>query len=407
MSTPADTTATPPSNTRRAVPLPHGVALRFVLLLGFVSFFADMTHEGARGITGPFLATLGASAIVVSFVSGLGELAGYALRFVFGYTADRTGRYWPITIVGYTINMLAVPLLALAGNWPVAAILMIAERSGRAMRNPTRDAMLAHATSELGAGWVFGLREALDALGATLGPLIVAAAVFFSAGSYRPAFAVLLVPAVLTLVILTVAQRQYPRPHDLDVPVGRLETTGIPRVFWLYLAGMGLIAAGYADFPLIAFHFEQASVVPPAWIPVLYAVAMLTEAAAALLLGRLFDRIGLLTVIGATLLTAAFAPLVFLGGAALALVGMVLWGLGMAVQESIVKAAVTGMVGRQRRATAFGLFDTGFGICWFAGSVLLGVLYQVSIPALVIFSVLAQLAAIPFVLRTRQIIGPR
>lgn len=393
--------------------LPRAAALRFVVFLGVVSLFADMTHEGARGITGPFLGTLGASAVVVGFVAGFGELAGYALRFVFGYAADRSGRYWPITIAGYTINMLAVPLLALAGNWPIAAILMIAERSGRAMRNPARDAMLAHATSELGAGWVFGLREALDALGATLGPLIVAVAVFLSAGTgadrYRPAFAVLLVPAVLTLVVLAVAQRQYPRPHDLEVPVGRgrLETTGIPRVFWVYLAGMGLIAAGYADFPLIAFHFGQANVVPPAWIPVLYAVAMLTEAVAALVLGRLFDRIGLVTVVGATVLTAAFAPLVFLGGAALAVLGMVLWGLGMAVQESIVKAAVTGMVGRTRRATAFGLFDTGFGICWFVGSVLLGFLYQVSIPALVIFSIVAQLAAIPFVLRTRQIVSRR
>ncbi|MBF6590941.1 MAG: MFS transporter [Ktedonobacterales bacterium] len=408
MSTPAETPASVEQPGTGGKGLPRAAALRFVVFLGIVSFFADMTHEGARGITGPFLATLGASAIVVGVVSGFGELAGYALRFVFGYAADRTGRYWPITIVGYTINMLAVPLLALAGNWPIAALLIVAERSGRAMRNPARDAMLAHATSELGAGWVFGLREALDAAGATLGPLIVAAAIFFS-GSYRVSFAVLLVPALLTLVVLAVAQRQYPRPRDLEVPIGhgRLETVGIPRIFWVYLAGMGLIAAGYADFPLIAFHFGRANVVPPVWIPVLYAVAMATEAVAALVLGRLFDRIGLTTVVGATALTALFAPLVFLGGAVLAVIGMVLWGLGMAVQESIVKAAVTGMIGRDRRATAFGLFDTGFGICWFVGSVLLGILYQASIPALVIFSVAAQLAAIPFVLRTRRVMANR
>lgn len=376
-------------------------AMRFVFLLGVVSLFADMTHEGARSVTGPFLATLGATAAVVGFVTGFGEFLGYALRFVFGYFADRTGKYWPITFLGYGINMLAVPLLALAGNWPLAALLMIAERAGRAMRNPPRDAMLSHAASELGRGWVFGVREALDATGGMLGPLIVAVVLFLS-GSYRTGFAVLLVPALLTLGVLAVAARLYPRPHDLEASAGQLTSTGIPRVFWIYLIGMGLVAAAFADFPLIAYHFSKANVVPADWIPVLYAVAMGTEALAALALGRLFDRIGLLTVVGATLLTAFFAPLVFLGGAALAVVGMVLWGLGMAAQESIVKAAITGMVSANRRATAYGLFDTGFGVFWFVGSVALGLLYDRSVIALVVFSVGLQLAAMPVLWWTRR-----
>jgi MFS family permease len=381
-------------------PMTRDAALRFVVLLGVVSLFADMTHEGARGITGPFLATLGASATVVGVVAGLGELVGYVLRLPFGVVTDRTGKYWPIAYVGYGVNLLAVPLLALAGNWPVAAALMIAERAGRAMRNPSRDAMLAHAGGALGSGWAFGLREALDATGATLGPLIVAAVVFWRS-SYRPAFAVLVVPAVLALAVLVGASRLFPRPRDLEMAPEQLGSQGIPRVYWVYLAGMGLIALGYADFPLIAYHFAKASVVPTAWIPILYALAMATEAVAALALGRLFDRVGLLTVAAATLLTALFAPLVFLGGAVLAGVGMVLWGLGMAAQESIVKAAITHMVGAERRATAYGLFDTGFGVCWFVGSVVLGVLYDHSIPALVTFSVVLQLAALPALLWTR------
>jgi MFS family permease len=379
-------------------------ALRFVLFIGIVSMFSDMTHEGARGITGPFLGTLGASAAVVAIVAGAGEFLGYALRFAFGFAADRTGKYWPITFFGYTVQMLVVPLLALAGNWPVAAVLIIAERTGRAIRNPARDAMLAHATGELGSGWVFGLREALDAGGAMLGPLIVAAAIFVH-GGYRVGFAVLLVPALLTLAILTAAWRQYPQPGDLEVREGIPESRGIPRVFWIYLAGMGLIAAAYADYPLIAYHFGKVGVVPTVWIPILYAVAMATEAVAALVLGRLFDRIGLLTVVGATVLTAVFAPLVFLGGAILAVIGMVLWGLGMAAQESIVKAAITGMVAQNRRASAYGLFDTGFGVCWFLGSIALGVLYDRSIAALVVFSVVLQLGAVPFLIWTRREVG--
>lgn len=379
--------------------LARKTALRFVVLMGVVSLFADMTHEGARAITGPFLAALGASAVVISAVSGLGELIGYALRYVFGYAADRTGRYWTIAFVGYGLNLLVVPLLALAGYWPVAAGLMIVERTGRAIRTPSRDAMLAHATGALGSGWVFGLREALDAAGAMIGPLTVAMVVAWR-GGYRAGFAVLLVPALLALIVLLASQRLYPRPRDLEADAGPLAAAGIPPVFWLYLAGMALIAAAYADFPLIAYHFGQAGVVSTAWIPVLYAVAMGTEAVAALVLGWLFDRVGLLTVAWATLLTACFAPLVFLGNAALAVLGMVLWGLGMAAQESIVKAAITGMVGADRRGSAYGLFDTGFGIAWFAGSVALGLLYQRSLGMLVIFSVALQLAALPLLLLT-------
>lgn len=376
-------------------------AVRFVLLIGVVSMFSDMAHEGARSITGPFLSTLAASATVVSVVAGAGELLGYALRFVFGYAADRTGKYWPITLFGYTLQMIVVPLLALAGSWPVAALLIIAERTGRAIRNPARDAMIAHATGQLGRGWVFGVREALDAGGAMIGPLLVAAAVYLQ-GGYRIGFAILLVPALLTLVVLLGAWRQYPHPADLETSEAVPARQGIPRVFWVYLLAMGLIAMAYADYPLIAYHFSKTHVVSAGWIPILYAAAMATEAVAALVLGRLFDRVGLLTVVAATVLTALFAPLVFLGGAALAVIGVVVWGLGMAAQESIVKAALTQMVGARRRASAYGLFDTGFGVFWFLGSVILGLLYSQSLTALVVFSVTLQLAAIPLLLHTRR-----
>jgi predicted MFS family arabinose efflux permease len=188
-------------------------ALRFVILIGVVSLFADMTYEGARSITGPYLALLGASGTIVGVVAGFGELIGYGLRLVSGYVSDRTGRYWSITFFGYLMNMLAVPLLALAGSWQLAAILIIAERAGKAIRNPPRDAMLSHATKEMGRGWGFGLHEALDQIGAVLGPLIVTAVLYFK-GSYRTGFAVLLIPALLALSVLLVTRLFYPRPRD-------------------------------------------------------------------------------------------------------------------------------------------------------------------------------------------------
>jgi MFS family permease len=373
-------------------------ALRFVVLLGLVSLFADMTYEGARSITGPYLAALGASGAAVGIVAGLGELLGYGLRLASGYVADRSRRYWMITMIGYGLNLAAVPLLALTGRWELAAGLMIAERVGKAIRTPARDAMLSHATHEVGHGWGFGLHEALDQVGAVLGPLTVAA-VLFGGGGYRLGFGILLVPALLALGVLAAAWRLYPRPRDLEVST--LETAdsrGFPRAFWLYLAAAAAIAAGYADFPLIAYHFGKRSIVAPDWIPVFYAIAMGVDALAALLFGRLFDRHGLSVLIASTLLSAMFAPLAFLGGSYLALLGIALWGIGMGAQESILRAAIAGMIPAERRGSAYGLFNAGYGLAWFLGSALMGFLYDVSLAGLIAFSALAQLAAIPLLI---------
>ena len=176
-------------------------AMKFIILMGVVSLLADMTYEGSRSITGPYLVILGASAVTVGFVAGFGELAGYVLRFFSGHLTDRTRSYWTITISGYLINLIAVPLLALAGSWEVAAALIIIERVGKGIRVPSRDVMLSHACSQVGQGWGFGLHEALDQIGAILGPLIVAAVLFFH-GSYQIGFAFLLLPAILAITVL-------------------------------------------------------------------------------------------------------------------------------------------------------------------------------------------------------------
>ena len=378
----------------KASDLSQAAAWKFIFLVGVVSLFSDMTYEGARSITGPFLGILNASATIVGIVAGLGEFIGYALRLASGYLTDRLGKYWSITFVGYAINLFAVPLLALAGDWQLAALLIIMERMGKAIRTPARDAMLSHATTEVGRGWGFGFHEAMDQIGAMLGPLIVAAVLFFN-GGYRAGFAYLLIPAILALLVITVAARLYPHPQHLEVSTPKLETKGLSQPYWLYVVAVGLIGAGYADFPLIAYHFGKVAVAPPNWIPIFYAVAMGVDAAAALILGRLFDRLGMPVIMAVSILSALFAPLVFLGGFNLALVGMVLWGIGMGAQESIIKAALAEMVPKERRATGYGLFHAGFGLFWFLGSALMGFLYDISLGSLIAFSVLAQLGAIP------------
>lgn len=372
------------------------LAFRFVVMIGIVSLFADMTYEGARGITGPFLASLGASATIVGFVAGFGELVGYGLRSVFGYFADKTHRYWSFIIVGYAINLLAVPALALAGNWPMAAALMILERTGRAIRRPSVEAMLSHAGSQVGRGFAFGLHEALDQTGATIGPLI-AALVLYLRGGYHHAFAALLIAALLSLTALTFARILYPRPHELEARQPTvLRTKGFSKTYWLYaIAGM-FIAAGFADFSLVAFHFQKDKIISPDLVPVFYSAATVTGAIASLILGKLLDKFGLPVVLLAFFIGALFAPCVFLGGFSLALLGMILWGLGMGAQDSLLKATLSGVVPPDKRSTAFGVFDTAYGIAWFAGSATMGLLYDKSIAALIVFSVAIQLAALPF-----------
>lgn len=391
----ADTHGTPKTSNRSR-------ALRLVVTFGVVSLLGDVTYEGARSITGPFLGLLGASAVVVGFVAGAGELIGYALRLVTGYLSDRTQRYWAFTIIGYAVNLLAVPALALAGHWPLAAVLMIAERTGKAIRTPARDAMLSHATSEVGHGWGFGLHEAMDQIGAVLGPLVVAGVLFLQQQDYRAAFGVLLIPALLALAVLVIARWQYPQPSDLESRSAGFASGDLPKRFWWFMVGALLLAAGYADFPLIAYHFRRADVAGETAIPLLYALAMGVDALAALSFGRLFDRFGPVVLAAAALLASLFAPLVFLGDFGPAVAGMVIWGIGMGAQESILRATPATMIPPQRRATAYGIFNAGFGLFWFLGSSTLGFLYDRSVSALVIFSVAAQLlaaAALFFTLR--------
>jgi len=378
------------------------VAIRFVLMIGILSFFADFTYEGSRSIIGPFLGTLGATGTIVGIVTGFGELLGYGLRLVSGRWADTSGKYWPITIFGYVVQMLSVPALALAGNWPSAAALIILERVGKAIRNPPRDVMLSHAGKQAGGyGWVFGLHEALDQFGAMFGPLLVAA-VLAHRGSYHQAFALLLVPAVINLGLVLTARLLYPRPQDMEPGTQPIDSHGLPRVFWIYLAGAALVAAGFADYPLIAFRFQQAGIVTGDWVAIFYSIAMAVSGTGSLALGRLFDRFGFRVLIILTIVGAGFAPLVFLGGFWAAMVGAAVWGIGMGVHESIIPAAVSPMVPTERRASAFGLFTAGYGVAWFAGSAIIGILYDISVPALVAFCVAAAFAAVPIFIAVQR-----
>jgi predicted MFS family arabinose efflux permease len=371
-------------------------AYAFVVVFGIVSLFSDMTHEGARSVTGPFLSSLGLSAAAVGIIAGLGEFVGYALRFASGYISDKTKRYWLVTEIGYAVNLLAVPLLAIAGRWEIAALLMILERAGRAIRNPARDAMLSHATTEMGRGKGFGIHEALDQIGATTGPLIIAGVLLLGV-SLRKAFAFLLIPAVAALVILTFARLRYPHPETFETT--KKEQFGVakfPRAFWLYLAASSLVAIGFVDYPLIAYHLQKSDLFKDSTIAIYYSVAMGIDALAALLFGRLYDKKGIWALVISTAISLPFPLFAFQKSPFFPLIGILLWGIGMGAQESIMRAAIADFASREKRATAYGFFNAIYGTFWFAGSAIFGLIYDGSITAAIVFSLVPQLAAIPF-----------
>jgi MFS family permease len=370
--------------------------------MGIVNLFGDATYEGGASINGQFLASLGATAAAISIIAGVGECLGYGLRAASGYVADRTGRYWPVTFVGYILNTLAVPAMALAGNWYMAGALILAERTGRAIRKPTVEAMLSYSTGKHGQGWVYAVNTALDETGAMLGPLLMAFAISTQV-DLRSAYGLLLIPAALTLLALSGARVGFPVASRLEQGgPWTARAIGFSRAYWLYMAAASCFAVGLMTFELLAFHLSRIGFAADR-IPMLLALGTASAIVASLTLGRLYDRIGIGAVVTGVLVTAGFSPLVFFGRGGVAVAGLLLWGVGYAVQDTLLKALIASVLPEGRRNAAFGVFYLGYGGGWLVGSVLAGLLYSRSLPALVAVAIAAQLVSIPiFVAGARQ-----
>lgn len=378
-------------------------ALLFILLMGIVSLFSDMTHEGAASIMGAFLSLNGASAAAIGFVSGLGEMIGYSLRLISGVIADKTKKYWLLTIIGYVIDCTAIPLLALVpqGGWVIACLIIVVQRTGKALKKPAKDTLLSFAATQTGTGKSFAIQEFLDQIGAFLGPVILFAVLMLKKNAslynaYTVGFAVLGIPALITVLLLLLARRKFPHPENFEAESGESAPFKLNKTFRLYIAATSLFAFGYLDFSLITMHTAYSGLISSETLPLIYSGAMAVDAFAALFFGWLYDRRGLRVLMLSTLIAAPFSVFIFGMHTRWALfAGVALWGVGMGAQESILKAAVSDIVPKQNRSSGFGVFQTAFGICWFAGSWLAGILYDISPMAMIIFSVAAQLAAVP------------
>lgn len=380
----------------KALKRPLSPAFAFVLTLGLVNLFADISYEGGGALNGQFLGSLGASAAAISIIAGLGECIGYAIRSLSGSIADRTGRHWAITFIGYAINLLAVPAMALAPNWQTAAALVLAERLGRGIRKPTVEAMLSYTTAQHGRGWVYAVNTALDETGAMLGPLFMAI-ILANKASYHTAYASLLTSSLAAMVVLAIARARYPLPSKLET-APTTTTTRLTRAYWLYMLAGSLFAAGLTSFELVAFHLTQSHTLSEPMIPGLLALATAGGVVASLIFGALYDRIGIAIVVIAVTLSAGFSPLVFLGNIPTLIGGMFLWGIGYATQDTLIKALIASVLPKHRRSTAFGIFYLGYGAGWLLGSIVMGLLYERSTTALILFAASIQLASIPIFL---------
>jgi MFS family permease len=372
-------------------------AVRFIVCFGLVSLFADMTYEGAHGSIGPLLEDLGASVAAVAVISGLGEMIAASLRFFSGRLADRTHAYWTLAISGYALNVLAIPALVFVHTWQAAAVLITIERTGKALRGPARDLLLSEATGKVGHGLGFGLHAVMDQTGACAGPLLMAilAARY---GHIGPAFAWLAIPAGLALASILLARTV--RPVRVEPPPVKAGSR-LPPVFWPYIAAAALLACGFIDFPVLGAHFERTSLFAPATIPLLYSGAMAINGLTAFLFGRLFDRYGIVVLSYGILISILALPLGFLGGAVGAILAVICWASGLGVQDATLRAGIAQVVSMNKRGTAFGTFNGAYGVAWFAGSAAMGLLYAISIPALVVFGVAAQLLAAAMFFRLR------
>ena len=366
-------------------------AFHFIILMGIVSLFGDVVYEGARSISGPYLKLLGASALAVGVIAGIGEFLGYAVRIGSGYLIDKTGFYWPITIIGYAM-LGFIPLLGLANMWQTAGFFLIMERIGKGIRTPARDAILSHVTKKIGRGTGFGLHEALDQIGAIIGPLIFSFA-FFLGYEYKKSFGFLWIPVLLCIIALLIARAKVPNPERFERP---LKNKDFSKVFWIYALFIFLSVLGFSSFQLISFHLKKYSVISDVDIPIFYAIAMGIDALMALIIGKIYDKKGFLCLLAIPLLSIPIPILAFSMDSRSVLIGIIFWGAVMGIHETIMRAAVADITTPEKRGIAYGIFNTIYGFSFFLGSGIMGYLYGISISYLILFCFIAQLLSIPF-----------
>jgi len=385
-------------------------AMLLVVMFGLISLFSDLTYQAGRSLNGPLLSVMGADAALVGLIAGLAEFLGYALRLATGAMVDKSKAYWGFTLAGYGM-VAAVPLMALAGTWQVAALFIVIERASKAVRAPAKDTILSMAARRVGTGRGFAIHKLLDQTGAVLGPLAMSLVLSGSLGntfqglvSYQQAYALLWIPLVFVVIAAVIGQKRVPRPELLeaelqsDNPDSGASTQAperLSRTFWIYSVFTLLVGVGFVNFALLSFHAKTAGLLGDAAIPFWYAVAMAANAAAAWVVGLLYDKRGLKVLYAVPLLSIPLPFLGFLGGTTpMVIAAIVLFGFSLGIQETVIKAGIADLTPLNKRGTGYGIFNTMNGIGLLASGAAMGLLYDVSPWAVCGFSLVAELAGL-------------
>ena len=375
--------------------------MKLIILLGVVSFFTDIAYEGARSIIGPFFAMLGASGAIVGTFAGLAEFAGYGIRLISGWMSDRLKNYWLLTAIGYISNLIVVPLFALAGSWQTAALLLVLERAGKALRTPSRDAMLSYASKQTGRGWGFGLHEAFDRCGGLLGPFIMFG-ILSTGPHFKMAFALLAIPAVFALATLYATYRQFPHPEVAEPSKESFSFKNFSKPFWIFIAAASLVGAGTLDFALVSYHLQKQTIASTAHIPLFYMGAIAVSALFALIGGKWFDKAPKPALYFGIILGSISPLFLFLGNQTEVWVGIICWGIALGAQNALFRSMLAHLIPPQQRSTGYGIFGVIFGLAWFLGSALIGVLYDITIAFSAMASLVLKLLALPLLKMVRN-----
>ncbi len=394
-------------------------AYLLILFFGFISALGDIIYEGARSVNGPYLKTLGANAVIVGFVIGVGEFLGYVIRLLSGYFADKTKAYWVFTIVGYSM-LISVPLLALSDVWQIAALFIVLERIGKGLRSPAKDTIVSYAAKRVGTGTGFGIAEFFDQFGATIGPLIFTAFFFYlgtsskSVSDYQQAYSLMWIPFVLLMFVLFVTYFKFPTPSELEDDKKSVQSTKLTKDFWLYSLFTFVTTIGFIHFAIFGYHLKVNAIVSDTQIPFLYAIAMIVDAFFAILIGKVYDKLkfrmnnehaGLYSLILIPFLSAALLPMMFSSQMMLIYLAVIFWGIVMGSHETIMKAAIADLTSIQKRGTGYGIFNVIYGLGLFVGSALAGYFYEFSISLMITIFICIEVLALFIFFALKQSIG--
>jgi MFS family permease len=367
-----------------------------ILLFGIVSLFGDIVYEGVRSISGPFLASVGATAVIIGFFSGLGEFLTYFLRVFSGYISDKKKIYWPLTIIGYSL-ICCLPFLAFAKIWQVAIILLLLERIGKAIRTPSRDTLISFAGKSIGYGKSFGIHEVLDQVGAVLGPLIF----FFSLSkfkSYSVGFNLLWIPSFFLILTIFLARKNYNVDIEKEEKSYFSDESNINQNFLFYLLFVFFSLSGLITFPIISYHLSTKKIADSSHIPIFYLIAMGIDGLIAFFIGNLYDKIKHKTILLIPFLTAFLSFFILSANILFSIIGIIIFGVIIGCHETILRASIADIVPPSKRGFAYGVFNTVYGISLFLGSWLIGFLYEKNFKLIPFYVIVVEVISFVFLL---------